>query len=183
MTSKAIDLIKHGKGFFLQVEGASIDRQDHAASPCGQIGGTVDLDEVVTAALNFAKSDGNTLVDVTADQTDLSFTVTNTLALDPADVLPMATPSASLTPSATAVTTAAGWVVATPRPRLTGVTPGLTEYIYGLSVSGIGRCDRPRLVTRGQLRMVQFQCRTLRADARQGDEVVARGRARCCPFK
>ncbi|MFZ2273700.1 alkaline phosphatase, partial [Corynebacterium variabile] len=49
MTSKAIDLLsgnESGKknGFFLQVEGASIDKEDHAANPCGQIGETVDLD-------------------------------------------------------------------------------------------------------------------------------------------
>lgn len=43
MTQKAIDLLKTRKdGFFLQVEGASIDKQDHAANPCGQIGETVD---------------------------------------------------------------------------------------------------------------------------------------------
>ena len=35
---------KHSrKGFFLQIEGASIDKQDHAANPCGQIGETVEL--------------------------------------------------------------------------------------------------------------------------------------------
>ncbi len=44
------------RGFFLQVEGASIDKQDHAANPCGQIGETVDLDdEAVQKALEFAK--------------------------------------------------------------------------------------------------------------------------------
>ncbi len=43
------------KVFFLQVEGASIDKQDHAANPCGQIGETVDLDEAVQRALEFAK--------------------------------------------------------------------------------------------------------------------------------
>jgi alkaline phosphatase len=68
MTSKAIDLLKENrKGFFLQVEGASIDKQDHAANPCGQIGETVDLDEAVQVALDFARKDGNTLVIVTAD--------------------------------------------------------------------------------------------------------------------
>ncbi|MBB2494918.1 alkaline phosphatase [Aquipseudomonas ullengensis] len=68
MTVKAIDLLKDNrKGFFLQVEGASIDKQDHAANPCGQIGETVDLDEAVQKALAFAKADGNTLVIVTAD--------------------------------------------------------------------------------------------------------------------
>ncbi|MFJ2975401.1 alkaline phosphatase [Kluyvera sp. NPDC087067] len=68
MTDKAIALLStHEKGFFLQVEGASIDKQDHAANPCGQIGETVDLDEAVQKALEFAKKDGNTLVIVTAD--------------------------------------------------------------------------------------------------------------------
>jgi len=68
MTEKAIDLLKtQEKGFFLQVEGASIDKQDHAANPCGQFGETVDLDEAVQKALEFARKDGNTLVIVTAD--------------------------------------------------------------------------------------------------------------------
>ncbi|WP_145546808.1 alkaline phosphatase [Yersinia intermedia] len=68
MTEKAIDLLKNNeKGFFLQVEGASIDKQDHAANPCGQFGETVDLDEAVQKALEFARADGNTLVIVTAD--------------------------------------------------------------------------------------------------------------------
>ncbi|WP_283194500.1 alkaline phosphatase [Rhizobium sp. AN80A] len=68
MTSKAIDLLKtNEKGFFLQVEGASIDKQDHASNPCAQIGETVDLDEAVQEALKFAKEKGDTLVIVTAD--------------------------------------------------------------------------------------------------------------------
>ena len=73
MTEKAISLLsKNEKGFFLQVEGASIDKQDHAANPCGQIGETVDLDEAVQKALEFAKKDGNTLVIVTADHAHAS---------------------------------------------------------------------------------------------------------------
>lgn len=68
MTEKAIDLLKTNQnGFFLQIEGASIDKQDHAANPCGQFGETVDLDEAVQKALAFARADGNTLVIVTAD--------------------------------------------------------------------------------------------------------------------
>lgn len=68
MTEKAIDLLKTNKnGFFLQVEGASIDKQDHSANPCGQFGETVDLDEAVQKALEFARAEGNTLVIVTAD--------------------------------------------------------------------------------------------------------------------
>lgn len=68
MTEKAIDLLKTNQnGFFLQIEGASIDKQDHAANPCGQFGETVDLDEAVQKALAFARAEGNTLVIVTAD--------------------------------------------------------------------------------------------------------------------
>ncbi|MDO4640598.1 MAG: alkaline phosphatase [Neisseria sp.] len=73
MTKKAIDVLKtRKKGFFLQVEGAAIDKQDHAANPCGQIGETVDLDEAVQAALKFAEKDKNTLVIVTADHAHTS---------------------------------------------------------------------------------------------------------------
>ena len=72
MTTKSIELLKGSKkgtdkGFFLQVESASIDKRDHAADPCGQIGETVVFDEAVKAALDFAKQDGNTLVIATAD--------------------------------------------------------------------------------------------------------------------
>ncbi|CDP50830.1 Alkaline phosphatase [Devosia sp. DBB001] len=78
MTAKAIELLKSNeKGFFLQVEGASIDKQDHAANPCGQIGETVDLDEAVQVALDFAKADGKTLVIVTADHAHSSQIVGN----------------------------------------------------------------------------------------------------------
>ena len=78
MTKKAIDLLKgNEKGFFLQVEGASIDKQDHAANPCGQIGETVDLDEAVQIGMDFAKGDGKTLVIVTADHAHASQIVEN----------------------------------------------------------------------------------------------------------
>lgn len=78
MTRKAITLLNSNpKGFFLQVEGASIDKQNHAANPCGQIGETVDLDEAVQAALTFAEADGHTLVIVTADHAHTSQIVRN----------------------------------------------------------------------------------------------------------
>ena len=55
MTSKALDLLqanpKSQNGFFLQVEGASIDKQDHNGNACGQIGETDDLDKAISAAL------------------------------------------------------------------------------------------------------------------------------------
>lgn len=74
MTKKSISLLdsRGSKGFFLQVEGASIDKQDHAADACGQIGETVDLDEAVKVALDFAKKDGHTTVIVTADHAHTS---------------------------------------------------------------------------------------------------------------
>lgn len=78
MTQKAIDLLSHNdNGFFLQVEGASIDKQDHAANPCGQIGETVDLDEAVQVALAYAREHGDTLVVVTADHAHSSQIVEN----------------------------------------------------------------------------------------------------------
>lgn len=78
MTDKAIELLsKNQNGFFLQVEGASIDKQDHAANPCGQIGETIDLDEAVQKALEFARKDGNTLVVVTADHAHSSQIIAN----------------------------------------------------------------------------------------------------------
>ncbi|OJU38192.1 MAG: alkaline phosphatase [Rhizobiales bacterium 68-8] len=78
MTSKAIDVLKvNDKGFFLQVEGASIDKQDHDANPCGQIGETVDLDEAVQVGMEFARANGNTLVIVTADHSHSSQIIEN----------------------------------------------------------------------------------------------------------
>jgi alkaline phosphatase len=55
------------KGFFLQIEGASIDKQDHAANPCGQIGETVAFDAAIRKVLYYQKSHPDTLVVVTAD--------------------------------------------------------------------------------------------------------------------
>ena len=88
LTEKSIDLLDNEEGFFLQVEGASIDKRDHAADACGQIGEVLDLDEAVQAALEFAKNDGETLVIVTADHAHTSQIV---------DKAPPATLSTALT--------------------------------------------------------------------------------------
>jgi len=72
LTQKAIGLLDNENGFFLQVEGASIDKQDHAANACGQIGETVDLDEAVQVALDYAQTNQDTLVVVTADHAHTS---------------------------------------------------------------------------------------------------------------
>ncbi|SEP62134.1 alkaline phosphatase [Microlunatus flavus] len=97
MTSKSISLLKGAdKGFFLQVEGASIDKRDHAADACGQIGETVGFDAAVKVALDFAKKDGNTSVFVTADHGHTSQIVYDgettpglTVRLETADKAPM----------------------------------------------------------------------------------------------
>ncbi|UJB45723.1 alkaline phosphatase [Streptomyces sp. A1-5] len=70
--TKAIQLLeakqKHAKkGFFLQIEGASIDKQDHAADPCGQIGETAAFDRAVKVARDYAAKHPDTLVVTTAD--------------------------------------------------------------------------------------------------------------------
>ncbi|MFG1603909.1 alkaline phosphatase [Actinoplanes sp. NPDC049265] len=72
MAGKALQILDRQtrdsrKGFFLQIEGASIDKQDHAANPCGQIGETVAFDAAVKKALDYQKSHPDTLVVVTAD--------------------------------------------------------------------------------------------------------------------
>ena len=67
MTRKAIALLENKKGFFLQVEGASIDKQNHASNPCGQIGETITFDEAVKVGLEYQKANPRTLVIVTAD--------------------------------------------------------------------------------------------------------------------
>jgi alkaline phosphatase len=85
MTAKALELLsakpagrdKHGPGadrggFFLQVESASIDKRDHAAQPCEQIGETVAFDRAVKLALDFARTHRDTLVLVTADHAHTS---------------------------------------------------------------------------------------------------------------
>lgn len=72
MTEKALSLLDGDKGFFLQIESASIDKSAHDADACGQIGEVIALDEAVQAARAFAEKDGNTTVLVTADHAQAS---------------------------------------------------------------------------------------------------------------
>lgn len=76
MTKKALDLLNDNpngqkNGFFLQVEGASIDKQDHAGNACGQIGETADFDQAIAYAMQNVDLT-NTLVIVTADHAHTS---------------------------------------------------------------------------------------------------------------
>jgi len=72
MTAKAIGLLENRKGFFLQVEGASIDKQDHATNACGQIGETVAFDNAIGVALDYQRHHPDTLIVVTADHSHTS---------------------------------------------------------------------------------------------------------------
>jgi alkaline phosphatase/streptomycin-6-phosphatase len=72
MTQKAIGLLENRKGFFLQVEGASIDKQDHATNACGQIGETVAFDNAIGVALDYQRRHPDTLIVVTADHSHTS---------------------------------------------------------------------------------------------------------------
>jgi alkaline phosphatase len=73
MTKKAIDLLEGDRdGFFLQVEGASIDKQDHAANACAQIGETIAFDDAIGVALDYQRHHPDTLIVVTADHAHTS---------------------------------------------------------------------------------------------------------------
>ena len=79
MTSKAIDLLKgrssKGNGFYLQVEGALIDKRSHANDAAQTLEETKAFDDAVKVALDFAKRDGHTLVIVTADHECAGFNI------------------------------------------------------------------------------------------------------------
>jgi alkaline phosphatase/streptomycin-6-phosphatase len=87
MTRTAIALLDEGTGhgFFLQVEGASIDKRDHAADPCAQIGETIAFDAAVAVALEYAAAHPDTLVIVTGDHAHTSQIIP---APEPADHSP-----------------------------------------------------------------------------------------------
>lgn len=68
-TKNAIEFLnsKKGKGFFLMVEGAQIDKRAHENNMIGVVQEVLDFDKAVTEALKFADEDGETLVLITAD--------------------------------------------------------------------------------------------------------------------
>lgn len=67
-TEKAIELLaKNPAGFFMMVEGSQIDWGGHDNDVAYIISETVDFDQAVGIALDFAEKDGETLVVITAD--------------------------------------------------------------------------------------------------------------------
>lgn len=82
MTKKAIELLdtkkqkdSKGDGFYLQIEGALIDKRSHANDAAQTLEEIKAFDDSVAAALDFAKKDGNTLVIVTADHECAGFNI------------------------------------------------------------------------------------------------------------
>jgi alkaline phosphatase len=77
MTKKAIELLSTGnsKGFYLQVEGALIDKRSHANDAAQTLEEMKAFDEAVRVARDFARRDGHTLVIVTADHECAGFNI------------------------------------------------------------------------------------------------------------
>ncbi|SDS99366.1 alkaline phosphatase [Friedmanniella luteola] len=79
MTRKAISLLnrpgRNKKGFYLQVEGALIDKRSHANDAAQTLEEMRAFDDAVAAAKDFAARDGHTLVIVTADHECAGFNI------------------------------------------------------------------------------------------------------------
>ena len=78
MTAKAIDLLDDDEdGFFLMVEGAHIDKNNHNNNGEGMKDALVSFDNAVGVALKYAEKNGDTLVIVTADHETGGITLKN----------------------------------------------------------------------------------------------------------
>jgi len=68
VTRKALDILSRDEdGFFMMIEGSQIDWAGHENDHEWLVGEMADFDEAVGAAIDFAESNGRTLVVVTAD--------------------------------------------------------------------------------------------------------------------
>lgn len=68
MTRKAIDILAKGPmGFFLMIEAGQIDWASHANDAINAIADTIELDQAVKIAREYASRNGHTLLIVTAD--------------------------------------------------------------------------------------------------------------------
>ena len=67
VTKNAIDFLDNENGFFLMIEGARIDKNNHKNNLEGMTKELMDFDKTVEYCINWATSKGNTLVIVTAD--------------------------------------------------------------------------------------------------------------------
>ncbi|GHD22687.1 alkaline phosphatase [Tianweitania populi] len=70
MTKVAIDqLSKNQDGFFLMVEGANIDKMSHPLDWDRAVMDTIEFDKAIRVAMDFAKSNPDTMIVVTGDHT------------------------------------------------------------------------------------------------------------------
>jgi alkaline phosphatase len=68
MTDKAIKLMSgHRKGFCLQVEAGKVDWAAHANDSAGLLYDQIAFEEAIKVAIDYAETDGNTLVIITTD--------------------------------------------------------------------------------------------------------------------
>ena len=80
MLKKSLDILSKGKhGFFLMAEGGRIDQASHAADLTGVWKETIEFDQAVKQALDFAGSHANTLVVVLADHETMGISVPDQL--------------------------------------------------------------------------------------------------------
>ncbi len=85
-TEMALDQLANDRGgFFLMVEGSQIDWGGHANDARYIIEETLDFDNVIGEALDFAERDGNTLVIVTADHETGGFSLSASTVFGQAD--------------------------------------------------------------------------------------------------
>ncbi len=76
LTVEALDLLSADEdGFFLMVEGAHIDKRSHDQDGDGARTAVLEFDKAISAVLDFAEKNGNTLVIITADHETGSVTL------------------------------------------------------------------------------------------------------------
>ncbi|WP_432536820.1 alkaline phosphatase [Kineococcus arenarius] len=87
MTKAALKVLEQNdKGFFLMVEGASIDKSEHPLDGPRAVYDTIELDQAVGVAKEWAKDRGDTLIVVTADHNHaMSIAGTHSVPKDTAD--------------------------------------------------------------------------------------------------
>lgn len=85
MTVKTLEFLSKGKGnkgFFAMIEGARIDHASHAADFTSIWRETIEFDNAVKTAVDWAKKDGNTLVLALADHETMGITATEPMQID-----------------------------------------------------------------------------------------------------
>lgn len=78
MTQKGIELLsKNENGFFMMVEGSKVDWSAHDNDPIGMVTEFLAFDKAVKIALDFAKTDGKTLVIIVPDHGNSGISIGN----------------------------------------------------------------------------------------------------------